>query len=184
MRSSTLTENYTFSSDWITGKVKRWEQLIPRDIKQILEIGNFEGRSTIWFAQHCPQATITSVDPSNIGAKETLISNIDQCPNKGRINLIFQDSRKFLPTLPRNSMDFIYVDGSHKAEDVLLDGLNSWLLLKEDGILLFDDYEWEGNDMYGSPGFSGKLPKIGIDAFLSFQDCKIIHKGYQLAVQK
>lgn len=174
-----MTEKYTFSSDWVTGKVKKWEQLIPKDCKQILEIGNFEGRSTIWFAQHCPQAIITSVDPSRIGAHERLVSNIDKCPHKERINLVFADSRTYLPSLSRNYFDFIYVDGAHRAPSVLLDGLNSWLLLREGGILLFDDYEWQGQE-----DFSEKLPKIGIDAFLSVHDCKIIHKGYQLAVQK
>jgi predicted O-methyltransferase YrrM len=38
--------------------------------------------------------------------------------------------------------DFIYIDGSHVAPDVLLDAAMSFALLKPGGILAFDDYDW------------------------------------------
>ena len=38
--------------------------------------------------------------------------------------------------------DVIYVDGSHFADDVLTDGINAWRLLKQGGIMIFDDLLW------------------------------------------
>lgn len=36
--------------------------------------------------------------------------------------------------------DIIYVDGSHKADDVFFDGVNSFKSLKKGGIIFFDDF--------------------------------------------
>mgnify|MGYP003345107982 FL=1 len=77
--------------------------------------------------------------------------------------------------------DFIYIDGSHTAADVLVDACMSWQLLKQGGIMLFDDYHWNpgGYNEY-------QTPKRGVDAFShAFGDqFKVVHDGYQIAVQK
>ncbi len=56
------------------------------------------------------------------------------------------------------SFDFIYIDGSHTAENVLTDAVMSWPLLKVGGVIGFDDYEW-------GDGRSLKTPRQAIDAF-------------------
>jgi len=38
------------------------------------------------------------------------------------------------------------VDGSHYADDVANDCINSWLVLKKNGILILDDFFWTGYD--------------------------------------
>jgi hypothetical protein len=58
-------------------------------------------------------------------------------------------------------LDFVYVDGSHIACDVLEDGVLSFKLLKTGGVLIFDDYMW---DYYEDPRLN---PRLGIDAFLN-----------------
>lgn len=56
------------------------------------------------------------------------------------------DSHTQLMTLCANGMqnyfDFVYVDGSHEAPDVLLDALLAHKLTKVGGIIAFDDYLW------------------------------------------
>ena len=37
------------------------------------------------------------------------------------------------------SPDFIYVDGSHNGEDVIVDAIESFKILKKQGIMIFDD---------------------------------------------
>lgn len=78
--------------------------------------------------------------------------------------------------------DFIYIDGSHKACDVLSDSVLAWPLLRPEGVLIWDDYEW-------TPLMSkGPLhePKLAIDAFLSCyaDQYRVISKGYQVAIEK
>ena len=83
--------------------------------------------------------------------------------------------------MPAQSYDIIYVDGSHNADDVLEDAVLSWRLLKDGGLLIFDDYETP--NPFVPP--QGK-PKITIAAFVRCyrRELKIIHRGYQVIVQK
>ena len=56
----------------------------------------------------------------------------------------------------------------------------AWTLLKDRGILVFDDYMWAG-----SPILLHR-PKPAVDAFTSVfgQQLLVLHNGYQVAVQK
>ena len=76
--------------------------------------------------------------------------------------------------------DFIYIDGSHTAPDVLTDACMAWPLLKSKGLMVFDDYMW------GNPRDALHRPKIAIDAFTNIfgETAEIIHVGYQLVVRK
>lgn len=76
-------------------------------------------------------------------------------------------SNQELPRLVANGMqgyfDFVYIDGSHQAPDVLLDAILGFELLRIGGLMVFDDYLWQEQ----LPGGSDPLrcPKISIDAF-------------------
>ena len=76
--------------------------------------------------------------------------------------------------------DFIYIDGSHEAKDVLMDAVLAWGLLKVGGVMAFDDYEGDG---YLEPE---ALPKIAIDGFLAThkQMYEMLHSGYQIHIRK
>jgi hypothetical protein len=76
--------------------------------------------------------------------------------------------------------DFIYVDGSHTAPDVLADAVMAWPLLKPNGLMVFDDYLWgEQRDIL-------HRPKLAVDAFVNIyaEQANIVHVGYQKVLQK
>ncbi len=65
--------------------------------------------------------------------------------------------------------DFIYVDGSHTAPDVLLDAVLAFKLVRVGGIIGFDDYSWrEPGPRYDVL----RCPKIAIDAFTNIYSGK------------
>jgi hypothetical protein len=81
----------------------------------------------------------------------------------------------------KKQFDFIYIDGSHLAKDVLTDACMAWPLLKSKGFMVFDDYLWKPQ------GFTLlQRPKVAIDAFVNmFEDeLNIAYSGYQLIVRK
>lgn len=67
---------------------------------------------------------------------------------------------------PNPGYDWIYVDGSHAADDTFLDGELVWRLAKKGAIVIFDDYHWDKE-----PADSIHHPQRGIDAFM------ILHRG-------
>lgn len=76
--------------------------------------------------------------------------------------------------------NFIYIDGSHIARDVLTDACMAWPLLTPGGIVVFDDYPWgEARDIL-------HRPKLAIDAFVNTfsEELDIVHLGYQVAIKK
>ena len=77
-------------------------------------------------------------------------------------------------------IDFIYIDGSHVAKDVMSDIVLAWELLKPGGILIADDYLW---DHYKEPRLT---PKPALDGFLeSYKGSyEILLKGYQVHLKK
>ncbi len=82
--------------------------------------------------------------------------------------------------LPRSYFDIIYVDGSHRAADVLLDAALSWRLLKQGGLMIFDDYLWRPDKP------AAQRPQVAIDLFLAMQASRlrVIHHSYQVVVQR
>ncbi len=81
----------------------------------------------------------------------------------------------------KNLYDFIYIDGSHIAKDVMTDACMAWPLLNPKGLMVFDDYLWTPNarDIL-------HRPKAAIDAFTNLfaEEVDIVHVGYQLIVRK
>lgn len=87
-----------------------------------------------------------------------------------------------LRSLKLESYDFAYIDGSHYAQDVLVDAVLTWDLIKPGGIIIFDDYGEE----YSGSRKEHNYPKRAIDAFLTVMEpnVEVMFKGYQVAVRK
>jgi hypothetical protein len=90
-------------------------------------------------------------------------------------------SGKVLRDLEWNRYQFIYIDGSHVAKDVLVDAVLSWDLLRAGGIIIFDDYEWNVDRWQ-----EWRCPTIAIDAFLRVFEphVEVLHKDNQVVVRK
>jgi predicted O-methyltransferase YrrM len=95
------------------------------------------------------------------------IGNIERSGIKDKIVINRGYSNNEIPKFPDNFFDIIYIDGNHEPEYVLEDAVLSFRKLKQDGLLVFDDYGWGGPD----------LTQKGIDAFLSGYHKRITYLG-------
>lgn len=149
----------------------------------MLEIGSYEGRSAVWFATNIltgEGASIVCVDHFVDAAREC---RFDKNTAPYRVKKVSGRSAVVLHEMTTSAIcsafDAIYVDGSHRAADVLLDAVLAWGLLKPGGTMILDDYEW-GQDLPVDA-----RPGLGIDALLSvLTGCKVVHAGWQVVLQK
>ncbi len=70
----------------------------------------------------------------------------DQLFNLNDIEFRCGESAKELPLLTDSKFDLIFVDGSHKFEDVCEDCKWALKLCSENGVIVFHDYKEEGTD--------------------------------------
>ena len=193
---------YQFTKDWFAWAPEVWKQLtpmLPHGIRRsFLEIGSFEGRSMVWTAENMmnPGDMLYCIDTWT-GGEEHKAGGEDMGSVESRFDhnrqkvmaendvavLKFRDtSTRWLAAAIREDedFDFIYIDGSHIAKDVLTDACMAWPLLKPKGIMVFDDYMW------GDPRDILHRPKPAIDAFTNIfaEEAEIVHVGYQLVVRK
>lgn len=161
-----------FTQDWFYRQRPYFEKhLLPlADVPlECLEIGSFEGASAIWVMDNLPQSRVTCIDPfegilpypgagTDMAIVEKLfLENIKDYPN---ITVIKGYSGTELKKLPENHYDFIYIDGSHDANDCLEDMILSWRLLKQGGMMAVDDYWWHH---FADPL---KVPELAIETFI------------------
>lgn len=178
-----------FTNNWFLSVAKpNWDQLLPQlKPQKILEIGSYEGASTCYCIKtlsplvekleiYCIDSWEGGIEHQKAGVN---MSSVEQrfkvnaaiavknaaCPVK--LVCYKEKSITALSKLIAQGMsryfDFIYVDGSHEATDVLADAVLAFELLRKGGIIAFDDYLWGGptpeqRDLLSSP-------KVAIDAF-------------------
>ena len=191
--------DYKFTQDWFSWAPPVWEHLTPMlpERKNFLEIGAFEGRATTWIIENMMEdgGEIVCIDTwaggeehvngVMSGAKYRFNDNInlvrEKHPNRN-VTSCTGTSVDWLAALiqEKQRFDFIYIDGSHIAKDVLTDACMSWPLLKKGGIMVFDDYLW------GDMSRPNHVPKPAIDAFVNIfiEELKVTHVGYQFIVRK
>lgn len=182
MQSTTHDYIFTPTQDWFSGHIETWVSLIPlvhTPAPRVLEIGSWEGRSTVFLLENlCKDGgDITCVDHFDLMTtapgreRYAKISHNLSLTGK-QYRIIDQFSVPALMILlqeemgaPMPGFDWIYVDGSHEADDTFLDGELAWRLAKENSIFIFDDYHWDVE-----PESSSHHPRRGIDAFLNLHD--------------
>lgn len=187
-----------FTQDYFSHNIPHLTAMLSRipEKKRFLEIGSFEGRSTCWFLQNMDEdGTMVCIDTWQ-GSEEHGHLDLKQLKDRfdENVSAVVKPSQN-LKTLQKTSydglsvlsvtmqplqFDFIYIDGSHQAADVMTDACMAFPLLKKGGVMVFDDYLW-GKEL-------GVLhnPKIAVDAFTTIfaERCNIVGIGYQVAVQK
>jgi predicted O-methyltransferase YrrM len=174
---------YQFSSDWVTSHEADWlawfGHLIGRQNVSILEIGCWEGRSSCWWLDNIltdPSSRLTCIDPfSWIDNSQKFWGNIYASGKQQQVEFIRNRSEHVLPTMlsEKRQFDLVYVDGSHFAKDVLIDGSYACRLVKRDGFILFDDYRYKNQNDEPSP-------QIAIDAIVAANRLTVVAQDWQL----
>ena len=179
-----------FSKDWSTHNFPRWMRVlapVKEQVFEVLEIGSHEGRSAIFWLRFLPQSKLTCVDPFKTTKNNNgpLIERRFDANTAGfgeRLTKIKSSSAMALSEFVEagRSFDLIYIDGSHRRDDVMVDSLLAWSLLREGGFIIFDDYELKLELA------AAERPKDAIDCFLEFHasELEIIARGYQIIVQR
>ena len=191
-----MTATYAHE-DWFSRNIPYWTHWLAhlRGMPDVhaLEIGSFEGRSAVWLLENIltnSTSTLRCVDPfteeamvaSSINVVKdaeatkavytNFVNNVLK-PFSSKAVLLKEPARRALPHLPIDFFDLVYIDGSHKAGDTVMDAVLSWPLMRPGGILIFDDYTWED-------------PKLAIDGFLVLMKphLEIVQLDRQVCVRK
>ena len=177
---------FTFTQNWFApGTRPIWDEMLPQiDPTTILEIGSYEGASACYLIEHLAQR-----HPIELHCVDSWAGGVEhQGTDMAAVEARFQHNLRIalrraahpveitvhktasdtgmiglLAAGKINYFDFIYIDGSHQAPDVLSDAVLGFKLLKIGGVMAFDDYIWQEDLPTGKDPL--RCPKPGIDAF-------------------
>jgi predicted O-methyltransferase YrrM len=175
---------YDFSDDWFSHNIPLFERFLSglKDRPcRLLEIGSYEGRSAVWLIDNVATHPSSSVETIDTYENPRLRRNLAATGRPGQVTFHLGPSAVVLPTLPRDSYDFAYIDGCHWTVNVLEDAVQAFRLLKARAIIAFDDYLWD------DPRFNQEgRPKEAIDAFLAIYsgEIELLYRDYQVWVRK
>lgn len=180
-----------FSQDWFSQNIPNFENIraILSGTENFLEVGSFEGRSTCWILENMlsDTGTIWCIDTFKGGVEHLglNLSNLRdvfeenvRASRKPSQKVYIKEKESYLALSELVSeghlFDFIYVDGSHEASEVLTDACLCFNMLKSGGVILFDDYD------------GGAGVKQAVQAFYStnFKNVEVLCTNYQIAFQK
>ena len=185
--------NYKYTQRWFIGSEinnNLFRFLDKSKENKILEIGCFEGLSSVFFADNFldnPNSTLTCVDPFltihtndhkhflQNNEEMNFDYNISNCRNTDKITIHKITSDIFFEN-NNKTYNFIYIDGSHELDFIKRDMENSFTILEKNGIMWMDDYH----------GGDGIQIKNTMNLFLEKYkgQYEVIHMGYQLAIKK
>ena len=186
-------ENLTleFTKLWFNDNIRPiWDEFVDQiDVRTILEIGSFEGASICYLIErlgfrhaldiHCIDTWAGSEEHQAGASEESDMAAVeerfhrnvrlagDRVPNSISVTIrkapSFHGLSELIAEGKAGYFDFIYVDGSHEAADVITDAVLSFRLLKVGGFMIFDDYMWR--EAIGAGVNPIRCPKPAIDAF-------------------
>ena len=188
-----IKDNLKIDEDWFSHNINTLDFFFKKNKcyeKKInmLEIGSYEGNSSVFFLKYFPKLSLTCVDTFEGGIEqgnknfdqlyENFKFNVDEY--KDRLKIVRGTSDNFFNSQENIFYDLIYIDGSHHYKDVLNDAKNSYKSLKKGGYLIFDDFLW---NFYSNPNDN---PIGAIKFFLkeNFFKLKIVSIGYQIILKK
>ena len=201
------SDKYKFTEEWFDPMIPTWEQVFEQygkeKIKNVLEIGCYEGRATIFLCEKVLQEGVNydivdtfggTLEESGMGGTAERLKDEDFIYNNFTHNISFHPhinfninkgySQHILPTLVEQDKqyDFIYVDASHRADDTFVDAYYAHKILKPGGLIIFDDFGWK--DPNAPHPVSS--PELGIRMFFLMYDnlYTLITQGYQIGAIK
>jgi predicted O-methyltransferase YrrM len=184
---------YKYSQTWfINSGINKEMSFFCDKTKEnkILEIGCFEGLSSVFFADNFLDninSSLTCVDPfltiNNNDHNSYLLNNeemnfdfnLSVCKNSDKIIIHKITSDQFFEN-NNKTYNFIYIDGCHEPDFIKRDMENSFNILEKNGIMWMDDYN----------GGDGIKIKNAMNIFLEkyIGQYELIHFDYQLAIKK
>jgi predicted O-methyltransferase YrrM len=187
--------DYKYTRTWFTHCELKYNLINFLDKSKenrILEIGCYEGLSSLFFADNFidnPKSSLTCVDPFlhiDNNDHQTLLQNdeelnfdynISNCKNTDRITIHKTTSDVFFDNNEGgDTYNLIYIDGCHEPDYIQRDMENSFRFLDKDGIMWMDDY---------GGGNNGSIEKTMDDFLVKYEgQYELIHTGYQLAIKK
>ena len=213
MTSQLTAPAYRFSTPWFDNTARSvWENMVPQiSPKRILEVGSYEGASACFLIEtlaphhpielHCIDTWQGGIEhqpgreaPANMNAVEQQFRKnmeiaLSRYPGQVALQIHKGCSIDLLSGLiasgRKGKFDFVYIDGSHQAADVLADAVLGFELLAVGGVIVFDDYLWAENLPSGIDPL--QCPKLAVDAFtnINARKLKILTAPlYQLFCQK
>jgi len=179
-----MQAQYEFTADWFSDTIDNWKAILSRrgPIDRVLEIGSYEGRSTVWIIENLLTGRPTSLvaidewhggqeahQKDMVAIEARFDRNVQLASERHpTVNITKRKGRSVVELAAllasdeyRGSFDLIYIDGSHYAHDVLSDLVLSFGLCKVGGLLFCDDYLWSQ-----TRGLT-ETPKLAIDSFVN-----------------
>lgn len=160
-------------------------------VRSVLEIGAFEGRSTVFLATFFLNARIDTIDTFAGSDEHKFIAGASHTEGvfdrntaafSARIRKHKGWSYDHLPRLRAagSQFDVAFVDGSHFSDDIYVDTFYAWAMLQPGGVLIWDDYLWAE---YANPLSD---PGAAIDRFLEVHEGEFepLFAGWMVAVRK
>jgi predicted O-methyltransferase YrrM len=192
---NSVRDSLDLSTDWFSHNIPRWNSVFTKaniarnDSFSILEIGSWEGLSACFFLNYFPQAKLHAVDTWEGGDEHDGMQSVSMAEKRFDRNTSNYLSRvvkhkgtsdQFYESFNEDSFRVVYVDGSHRAEDVFNDASSGFTRLEVGGVMILDDLLWK---FYKD---NENNPAIGVNKFLSKHkdSLKIIDVGHQLYLQK
>lgn len=175
-----------YTLTWHDRHAPVWQEvvlpLLPSGRRRWLELGSYEGYSASWTLNNAIRHgdELICVDRwRNAEIERKFDENVG-----GKVKKVKCDHTLYLLDQidARQKFSVIYVDGDHDAPKVLSDMVLAWKVLDEDGILIVDDYLWQGN-IYSARAVR---PCVAIDGFVRshMTQLQALHWGYQLIARK
>jgi len=203
--------NYDFTQRWFRGSgvPKKWPKYIKEwQPRKALEIGCFEGQTATFLLDMCPSVKELycidtwggSVEHGDGSMGKTwnfvdveyrfgrnIIDSLERRDPRPEVIKLKGFSHRCLSQLieeHEGTFDWVYIDGSHFSDDVLIDAVLALKLLRPGGLMIFDDYEWKPHDDMAN---DVNLPMMGIDAFIKTHKDRhidVMEMGYQVFLRK
>lgn len=195
-----------YSVDWFSNNIPIWDQVFDfaklrgKENIKFLEIGCFEGRATNYLLENIltgEGSEIHVVDTFEGSREEAGMKwddnyDFDALYNKFKRNVSKHEDKVKIhrgmsgdilkSDFEKDTFDFIYIDGSHTAYDVLQDAVLVHPLLKIGGIIIFDDFGWKDpNNLHPT-----NSPELGVTCFYNAYELSYnsIFQGYQIGFIK
>ena len=196
-----LKNNLKLNADWFSQNIPTWLRAIDQtDLREknsinYLEIGSWQGLSAFFILNELPNSQVVCVD-TWAGGDEHIVGMKAESDVKLTVEEIFDNNligfkhridkfkgtslsffaQKFLHDI----YDIIYVDGSHHSDDVIVDAVKCFEMLREGGLLIFDDYFWK----YYEQDIDNPAGAINAFLRLKHKQLEILCFDYQIIVRK